>query len=204
MSERPFMQLYTSDFLGDTQDLSAEYIGSYLLLLMTMWNAGGELAFDEVKLARVARLTVEEWRLAWTDLGRFFDVVDGKLTHGRVAEELAKFARKSAARKQAGSLGGKAKSLKDKNTGLAIATSNGMASSRNQNKQARVNATDPTDGSPVMVTIDRSRPGEDLVWAECEKLTKKAPSGGWTWSWPKSVVDEARANLEQARAGVMH
>src|SRR5688572_9182603 len=91
MSDRPFMQLYTSDFLGDTQFLSAEYVGSYLLLLMTMWNNDGWLDFDEVTLARVSRLTVEEWRLAWTKLGRFFDVEDDRLTNQRVTSELRKF-----------------------------------------------------------------------------------------------------------------
>jgi uncharacterized protein YdaU (DUF1376 family) len=198
MSERPFMQLYTSDFLGDTQDLSAEYVGSYLLLLMTMWNAGGQLAFDEVKLARVARLTVEEWRLAWTDLERFFDVVDGKLTHGRVAEELAKFARKSAARKEAGSRGGKAKSLKDKNAGLAIAMASGMASSRNQNKK-RASATGPTDGA---VKLDRYR--DEAMFKACEKLTAPVPSFMQFQLFDPAVVARATAELEQARAGVMH
>lgn len=191
------MQLYTSDFLGDTQDLSAEYIGSYLLLLMTMWNADGSLAFDEVKLARVARLTVEEWRLAWGDLERFFVVESGRLTHSRLTSELHKFARKSAARKEAGRKGGAAKSLKTKNTGLAIAKAIGVASSRNQNKESGATRPDPTDD---MVRLDRNANAD--LFAACEALTAPVPDFMTGKSFPASVIRQAQATIDQARAQV--
>lgn len=190
MSERPFMQLYTSDFLGDTQDLSAEYIGSYLLILMTMWNKGGTLPFDEVKLARIARLTVEEWRLAWVDLGPLFDVVDGVLTHGRLASELDKFARKSAARKQAGSRGGKAKALKDKTPVLANATAKAIASSRYQNNR-RARATGPTESA---VKLDRFR--DEVLFKACEKLTAPVPSFMQFQMFDRDIVAQAEASLK--------
>ena len=38
MSKRPFMQLWVSDFIGDTLDLDAKEIGAYMLLLMSMWQ----------------------------------------------------------------------------------------------------------------------------------------------------------------------
>jgi hypothetical protein len=62
MSERPFMQLYVSDFIGDTLQLSTEQIGAYMLMLMAMWNAGGTLPDDDVKLSRVVRMPVKNGR----------------------------------------------------------------------------------------------------------------------------------------------
>jgi uncharacterized protein YdaU (DUF1376 family) len=193
VSERPFMQLYTSDFLGDTQDLSAEYIGSYLLLLMTLWNKDGALPFDEVKLARIARLTVEEWRLAWKDLGSFFEVTDGILSHRRLNYELQKFARKSAARTDAGRKGGFAKALKDKNPTLANATANGMASSRNHIKKGDATLDVPTDG---FVKVDKNIHGKDLFDA-CVSLhtAETIPKFMDHWSFPRSIVSQARASL---------
>ncbi len=197
MSDRPFMQLYTSDFLGDTQFLSAEYVGSYLLLLMTMWNNDGWLDFDEVTLARVARLTVEEWRLAWTKLGRFFEVEDDRLTHHRVTSELRKFARKSEARKEAGSRGGKAKALKDKSQVLANGTPIAMASSRNQNKKGAAIALVPTEG----LTLSRTRADHEALWVACEEvMEEKVKDFHKSYTFPNEIVAQARQKLEQARS----
>ena len=201
MSERPFMQLYTSDFLGDTQDLSAEYIGSYLLLLMTLWNKDGALPFDEVKLARIARLTVEEWRLAWKDLGGFFVVEDGQLTHNRLTLELRKFARKSAARKEAGRKGGAAKALKDKNPTLAIAKANAVASSRNQNKEGGASLEVPTEG----LKLYRTRADHEALWLACEEVMgEKVKPFLSNFTFPNEIVEKAKITLNQARAGALN
>lgn len=122
MSERPFMQLYVSDFVGDTLDLSTEGIGAYMLLLMAMWNAGGSLPDDDTKLARITRLTVKKWRAIAADLLTFFERDNGRITHQRLSKELQKSESKSNSRASAGSIGGKAKALKDKNAPLANAT----------------------------------------------------------------------------------
>lgn len=84
MSERPFMQLYVSDFIGDTLSLSTEQIGAYMLLLMAMWNAGGKLPADESKLARVARMSVKKWKAIADDLMPFFEVDGDMLSHGKI------------------------------------------------------------------------------------------------------------------------
>ncbi|WP_083222519.1 DUF1376 domain-containing protein [Ensifer sp. LC163] len=84
MSERPFMQLYVSDFIGDTLHLSTEQIGAYMLLLMAMWNAGGRLPNDDAKLARVVRMSVKKWLAIKDDLLAFFDVAADEITHGKI------------------------------------------------------------------------------------------------------------------------
>lgn len=208
MSGRPFMQLYVSDFVGDTLRLSAEMVGAYMLLLMAMWNADGELLDEPDELALVARIPAERWPAAWAKLSPFFDVADGKVTHGRLASELSKFARKSAARKEAGSRGGKAKALKDKGRPVAIATANAMASSRNQNKKAGATLSGPTDGPAAMVRLDRTLHTE--LFAACETVRgKTAPSSPWSFSadvYAKAIIlaQQQAAMLETADEGTAH
>lgn len=122
MSERPFMQLYVSDYLGDTRHLSCEQHGAYLLLLMTMWNADGSLPDDDAKLARIVGLSVKRWRTIRPEIISFFAVADGVITHGRLTKEIQKSASKSELRASAGSTGGKAKALKYREVLLANAT----------------------------------------------------------------------------------
>lgn len=121
MSTRPFMQLYVSDFIGDTLHLSAEEIGSYLLILMAMWNAGGTLPSDDAKLARISRMSVKKWRQIAPNILPFFEVVGAEMTNHRLVEEIQKSDRKSEFRASAGSKGGRAKSLKNKEPDLANA-----------------------------------------------------------------------------------
>lgn len=122
MSERPFMQLYVSDFIGDTLHLSTEQIGAYMLLLMAMWNAGGKLPNDDAKLARVARLSVKKWKAISADLMPFFTVDGDAIGHNRLTKELQKSESKSQSRASAGAEGGRAKALKDKDARVANAT----------------------------------------------------------------------------------
>ncbi|WP_234907322.1 YdaU family protein [Rhizobium rhizogenes] len=121
MSERPFMQLYVSDFIGDTLQLSTEQIGAYMLLLMAMWNAGGKLPSDEAKLARVARMSVKKWKAIADDLMPFFEVDSDIIRHNRLTKELQKSESKSQSRASAGAEGGRAKALKDKEARVANA-----------------------------------------------------------------------------------
>lgn len=114
MSERPFMQLYVSDFIGDTLHLSTEQVGAYLLLLMAMWNAGGSLPNEESKLARVARMSVKKWRAVAPDLMGYFDVEGDAVRHHRLTKELQKSESKSQSRAAAGAKGYAAKALKNK------------------------------------------------------------------------------------------
>lgn len=122
MSERPFMQLYVSDYLGDTRHLSCEQHGAYLLLLMTMWNADGSLPDDDAKLARIVGLSVKRWRKIRPEIMPFFNIANGVVSHNRLTKEIQKSASKSESRASAGSTGGKAKALKYKEALLANAT----------------------------------------------------------------------------------
>lgn len=119
MAAPPFVQFYVADFLADTQHLTTEEIGAYLLILMTMWRSGGALPSDQKILARCARLAGRRWADAWERIGPLFTVSGGVVTQKRLAEEYAKAMQKSAARAASGAKGGSAKALKDNNTVLA-------------------------------------------------------------------------------------
>lgn len=117
----PYMQLYIADYLGDTQHLTTEQHGAYLLLLMAMWRAGGRLPNDAGKLARIARVSARRWHLLADDIMPFFEVTDGEITQKRLEREHQKASSISAKRSASGAAGGKAKALKNNDADLANA-----------------------------------------------------------------------------------
>lgn len=121
MSIAPFMQLYVSDYLGDTQHLTTEQHGAYLLLLMAMWRNGGFLPNDEKKLARIARVSLRRWHIVAVDIMDFFDTDGGDISQKRLVEEYQKVLSISEKRSHVGSRGGSAKALKNNKRGVANA-----------------------------------------------------------------------------------
>lgn len=122
MTSPPFMQMYWSDYFGDTRHLSCEQHGAYLQLLGSMWLAGGSLPNDDRKLAKITGCTASRWAKIRDDVMAFFEVAGDLITHKRVTFELEKAREKSIKRAEVGSRGGKAKALKTKETPLAIAS----------------------------------------------------------------------------------
>jgi uncharacterized protein YdaU (DUF1376 family) len=112
------MPLYVADYIADTAHLSAAEHGAYLLLIMHYWRVG-KLPTDERQLQRIARMSAREWANSRDTIAAFFDA---DWTHKRIESELAKSNSKSNARAEAGSRGGHAKALKNKDAGLANAT----------------------------------------------------------------------------------
>lgn len=170
MSERPFMQLYVSDFVGDTLLLSTEHIGAYLLLLIALWNADGKLPADEVKLARVARLSVKKWRSVAADLLPFFEVNDGVLTHHRLTKELQKSAAQSNSRAAAGAKGGTANALKYNKPVVANAEAglkHAGASPKPYRKEGHL--ASPGSGSEAE-TVVLDRWADEALFHACEEV----------------------------------
>lgn len=88
MAALPYMRLYIADYLADTAHLSATEHGAYLLLIMNYWQTGKPLPADDGKLARIARLTPDEWTRHGAVLAEFFHDQDGHWHHKRIDEEL--------------------------------------------------------------------------------------------------------------------
>jgi uncharacterized protein YdaU (DUF1376 family) len=90
MAEFPHMPLATDAYLGDTQHLSTIEHGAYLLLLMAMWRAGGQLPNDAGRLARIAKVGPQQWNRIAATLMRFMTIVENgaAITQGRLVDEM--------------------------------------------------------------------------------------------------------------------
>ncbi len=86
-----WMPLYIGDYLGDTQRLTTEQHGAYLLLLMDYWR-NGPPPLDDAVLSQITRLPVAAWKKNKRAVLAFFAEADGLLRHGRVESEKARAA----------------------------------------------------------------------------------------------------------------
>lgn len=84
-----WMPLWIGAYLADTQRLTRDQHGGYLLLLMAYWRNNGPLEDDDVELAQIAKASPKEWKDLRPRLAKFFTVADGVWRHKRVEEELA-------------------------------------------------------------------------------------------------------------------
>lgn len=96
-----YMPFYIGDYLADTNHLSCEEHGAYLLLLFASWRRGGRLPNDPGQLARIAACPARRWRNIWGIIAHFFREEGGALVQTRVTRELQK-----AQRTQNGSVRG--------------------------------------------------------------------------------------------------
>jgi len=95
------MPLYIADYLADTQHLTANEHGAYLLLLMHHWQHG-KLPKSQEMMARIARVHPPHWAKVWRVLSSFFEPQeDGSWIQKRLALELIKTAEISNKRKAA-------------------------------------------------------------------------------------------------------
>jgi uncharacterized protein YdaU (DUF1376 family) len=102
MAALPYMPLYVADYLADAAHLSTLGHGAYLLLIMTYWQRGSALPADDRKLARIARVSPEEWDDIRDDIEEFFTEIDGQWTHKRIDAELGSVKAKTEQARAAG------------------------------------------------------------------------------------------------------
>jgi uncharacterized protein YdaU (DUF1376 family) len=102
MGALPYMPLYVADYLADTAHLTALENGAYLMLIMNYWQRGKELPAGDKQLARIARVTDDEWREIKPALQEFFEETDGAWVHHRIEHELEKVKAKSEQASSAG------------------------------------------------------------------------------------------------------
>lgn len=122
MSKQDVFPLSVSSYVADTQHLGLEQHGAYLLILMAMWRAGGELPNDEKMLANICRLTVSKWRKIAGPVMALLTIEGAKITQNRLRKEAENLKQISRANAQNGRAGGIAKSLKTKDADVATAS----------------------------------------------------------------------------------
>ena len=142
MAALPYMQLYVADYLADTQHLTTEEHGAYLLLLFNYWQTGQPLRKD--RLAFVARMFNERWPSVEKALKEFFHDDGENWVHFRVEADLAAVNSKSKTNSAAGKASAKARSEKKAEAAAlaALALATNVATNVSTERQRNVNHTD--------------------------------------------------------------
>jgi uncharacterized protein YdaU (DUF1376 family) len=105
-SKIPYMPFYPSDYLTDTQHLTTQEHGAYLLLILNYWQRGEPLEDNDRKLAGIAKMDLFDWSVVRVSLQDFFQIKDGFWYHKRVDKELAQVKATSIKAARNGKLGG--------------------------------------------------------------------------------------------------
>jgi uncharacterized protein YdaU (DUF1376 family) len=82
-----WMPLFIGAYLADTQRLSTEQHGAYLLLIMDYWMNGAP-ADDDEELAQITKLSLSAWKKTKVKIVKFFTLTDGHWFHKRIEKEL--------------------------------------------------------------------------------------------------------------------
>lgn len=82
-----WMPFYIGDYLGDTQRLTTEQHGAYLLLILDYWR-NGAAPDDDAVLQQITKLDSKGWKRCRPAISRLFKIVDGEWRHKRIEHEL--------------------------------------------------------------------------------------------------------------------
>ncbi|MCK1299727.1 DUF1376 domain-containing protein [Bradyrhizobium sp. 24] len=135
MTALPFMPFWVGDFLSSTIHLTIEQRGAFVVLLSCMWQAGGDLPNDPVKLARICAISPKRWEQISPEVIAFFDQDGDRLTQKRLAAQYEKQLEIVEKRRTAGAKGGAAKSLKYRDQGAAKARPNAVTNAHHSDSQ---------------------------------------------------------------------
>ena len=109
MSKLPSMPFFVDDYVKDTQHLTLEEHGAYLLLLMAMWRHKGAIPDDDKDNARMLRLQPRLWLRLKPRLMPFFETYGGQITQKNLQRKWNWAVENSARQSVKGKAGAKAR-----------------------------------------------------------------------------------------------
>jgi len=214
MSNRPkaWMPFYVADYIADTMHLSTVEHGAYMLLIFHYWCTGKPIPDDDTKLARITRLTPEEWLTARVAIEGLFSVHGSAWHHKRIEEELETATDRYERRASAGRKGGKAKAMPEQ------CSSNAKAMLKQCSSNAK--ATTPTPTPTTTSTSTGTKTDTDISCNDAEASAPLPPHKRIVWSadaqnfagvedgdiqvWQEAYpAVDVRSQLAKARAWVM-
>jgi uncharacterized protein YdaU (DUF1376 family) len=150
------MPVFTDALISDTTHLSTEEFGAYLLILFATWrNNGRPLVDDDVRLARVCRVTSSRWTTRLRPaLVPLFDLSNATWRQKRLENEFKKVEFRVLQKKQAAN----SRWLKTKETSSADASDPHMQSisiSKKKDSVASATGADAPSNDPVKELFDR-------------------------------------------------
>ena len=157
------MPLYVADYMADTAHLSTLEHGAYMLLIMTYWRRGG-LPDDDVQLARITRLSVDEWLNVRST---FVELFGNGWSHKRIDDELAKADEKSRKASLAGKRSGEARNkpqtATDVDIGLNVRSTDAELSQPQpySNRDTNVSLVNADVVDPIVLERDRQKKTEE-------------------------------------------
>lgn len=85
-----WMPLWIGAYLADTQHLTRDEHGAYLLLIMAYWRNAGPLVADDKRMSAICKATQKEWKGGLREsMSEFFEEIDGFWHHRRIEKELS-------------------------------------------------------------------------------------------------------------------
>lgn len=201
---RAWMPLYIADYIGDTQHLTTEQHGAYLLLLMAMWRSNGRLPNDPRKLARIARVSPRRWPQVSREVMAFFDVTGDEISQKRLEREHEKSVSISAKRSAAGKSSRGTQAVEKPQNEASNCSSNDAVRARDPQPQPHTSSLRSEDAGASPAAPEASDPKAELYRRAKQVLGKSA--GGQVTKLLQAVGDsipKARAIIEQAsEAGI--
>jgi uncharacterized protein YdaU (DUF1376 family) len=138
MAGPPYMQFYPGDYLADTQHLSTEEHGAYLLLLFNYWQRGKPLDNSNDRLTAVTRLSIERWIVVKPVLEEFFEIDGNTWIHRRLERDIDAYKQRIDQASAAGKASAAKRWGKDKDRYNGRSTHDKIPLQQNDNQKNRI------------------------------------------------------------------